>query len=181
MENIIKNNNSFVVVDIETTGFYGPAKGGRILEIGALKIVDGKGVAKFSQLINPKRFIPPKVIALTGIQPYMLQDKPECYPVLKQFYKFIDGSAIVAHNISFDWNRFLLVFFNQMGLSPQNELIDTLKLSKKYLKNDDKKYNLGYLCEMLDIKLEDSHRAYDDALATAYLFMHLKKEFIDNK
>lgn len=177
MEDIIKRNREFVVLDLETTGF-SPLKGGRIIEIAAVKIIDGKIVDKRSQLINPEIKIPKKITELTGIDDEMVKGKPTYREVLPNFYKFVENAVIVAHNARFDWDTFLLHYLDKVGISPNNYVVDTLSLSKKYLKNTDNKYKLGYLCEKVNIPLKDAHRALDDAYATAELFLHLANNHI---
>ncbi|HSH36824.1 exonuclease domain-containing protein, partial [Schnuerera sp.] len=91
-----KEYNTFVVFDIETTGL--SPKNDMITEIGAIKIVNGKIVDEFSQLINPERPIPNRIIKITGITDEMVKDKPTIDEVLPDFERFIDGAVLVAHN-----------------------------------------------------------------------------------
>lgn len=174
---IIQTRNEFTVIDIETSGL-SPTKGGMIIELAAVKIRDGKIVEKRSQLINPERKLTKKIVEITGITDEMLVGKPTFREVLPKFYEFIGNSVIVAHNASFDWERYMKYFLPKVGIVPTNDVVDTLVLSKMYLKNDDKKYSLGYLCEMVNIELVDAHRALADTYATAKLFLHIKNTYI---
>ena len=91
---------AFVVVDLETTGG-GPASGG-IIEIGAVRVVDGRLLDTFSTLVNPGRPIQPFVAALTGITDAMVASAPPIAEVLPRFLEFAGDAVLVAHNASFD-------------------------------------------------------------------------------
>ena len=164
-------NNEVVVLDIETTGFT-PLKGGRIIEIGAVKIVSGKIISEFTTFINPDIKIPNKITEITGITNEMVLKSPKISEVLHEFHKFIGNSLIVAHNSEFDWNRFLLYFFEKIGLFPKNKVVDTQVLSKLTYPKE-KKHNLAVLCERLGIEVCGHHRALNDAKMTAKAYLKL--------
>jgi len=179
LEDIIGKNKKFVVLDIETSHFT-PEKGGMIIELAAVKIVNGKIVDKRTQLINPERKITTKITEITGITNEMLIGKPTFREVLPNFYNFIKNSVIVAHNAKFDWDRFLLFFLKKIGIYPTNQVMDTLLLSRKYIKSENG-YSLGAICKTLGIEHIHQHRALGDALATAELFLYLKNKYIENE
>lgn len=176
MIEILKTNNEFVVLDIETSQL-SPMKGGRIIEIGAVRIRDGKVIGKFSQLINPEQKLYAKTISLTGITNEMIVGKPVYRQVLPEFYKFIGNAVIVAHNAEFDWNRFLLFFFEKVCIFPKNKVVCTLQLSK-YLYPNKKKHNLEEVCKELSIKINNHHRALSDAIATAQVLLIYRKKLL---
>lgn len=177
MKNIIRENNIFTVIDLETSHFH-PDKGAMIIEIAAVKIANNQIVDKRTQLINPERKVSQKITELTSITNEMLKDKEVYREVLPKFYEFIKGTVVVAHNSSFDWDRFLLHFFKKVGIFPDNQVVDTLKLSREFL--DIPSYKLEEICKHLNIEHSNKHRALGDALATAEAFLYLKKNFIDN-
>ncbi|MED0951380.1 3'-5' exonuclease [Bacillus mobilis] len=174
MLNLLGRNN-FVVLDIETTAF-SPVKGGRITEIGAVKYVDGKVVDKYSQLINPEMKIPANITKLTGITNDMVQGKPVYGQVLPVFQQFIDGFLVVAHNATFDWNRFLLFYFEKVGIHPKNEVLDSVAVFKHFCPNKGK-YKLDDFCTTFGYLNKNRHRAYEDAEATGYCLLELKRRF----
>ena len=177
MEDIIANSREFVVLDLETSHFH-PKKGGMIIEIGAVKIIDNKIVAKYNQLIDPERVISNKIIELTGITNEMLEGKPKFREVLPIFHRLLGNATVVAHNAQFDWDRFLIHFFKKVGIYPTNPVVDTLALSRKYMKDNKGGHSLGALCDSLNIEIGNAHRALDDAIATAKLFLYIKKTYL---
>ena len=90
----------YVVFDLETTGF-SPIKD-KIIEIGAVKVENGKITERFSTFVNPKIPIPFRITQLTSITDQMVMDAPDIETVLPQFLEFIGDAVLVAHNASFD-------------------------------------------------------------------------------
>ncbi|MCU5279683.1 PolC-type DNA polymerase III [Bacillus thuringiensis] len=174
MLNLLGRNN-FVVLDIETTEL-SPTKGGRIAEIGAVKYVDGKIVDTYSQLINPEMKISNKITKLTGITNDMVQGKPVYGQVLPKFYQFINGFLVIAHNAKFDWNRFLLFYFEKVGIHPENEVLDSIAVFKHFCPGR-RKYNLDEFCTTFGYLNKNRHRAFEDAEATGECLLELKRRF----
>lgn len=174
MLNLLGRKN-FVVLDIETTEL-SPTKGGRISEIGAVKYIDGKEVDTYSQLINPEMKISKKIVNLTGITNEMVQGKPVYGQVLPNFYQFIKGFLVIAHNSKFDWNRFLLFYFDKVGIQPENEVLDSIAVFKHFCPGRSK-YNLAEFCTTFGYLNKNHHRALDDAKATGYCLLELKRRF----
>ena len=164
--------STFVVVDIETTGFH-PDKFAKITEIGAVKIVNGKMVQQFHTLIDPETKIPKDLVAKVGITDEMVAGKPKYEEVLPSFYKFIEGAVVVCHNAPFDWDRFLTHYFKKIGLYPTNQVLDTMKIFKG-LYPDMKRVNLEKMCETLEVPLGTHHRALNDAMVTGFCFLKLR-------
>lgn len=159
--------DSFVVFDIETTGF-GPVND-KIIEIGAVKIVDGKIVDKFSTFINPDIPIPFQIEQLTGINDSMVLDSPMIDVILPDFLKFCEGCILVAHNASFDVG-FISKKAEQLGIGAEFTVMDTVAMARVLLPALSK-YKLNVVAKALGISLENHHRAVDDAGATAEIFM----------
>ncbi|MFJ8531108.1 PolC-type DNA polymerase III [Bacillus sp. NPDC094106] len=174
MLNLLGRKN-FVVLDIETSEL-SPTKGGRIIEIGAVKYIDGKLVDTYSQLINPEMKISNKITKLTGITNDMVQGKPVYGQILPAFYQFIEDFLIVAHNAKFDWNRFLLFYFDKVGIHPTNEVLDSIAVFKHFCPGR-KKYNLDEFCTTFGYLNKNHHRAFEDAKATGECLLELKRIF----
>lgn len=184
-------DDSFVVFDIETTGFSNLNE--KIIEIGAVKIKDGKIVDEFSTFINPERNIPIKITELTGITNDMVCKSPIINDVIGDFYKFCEDSIMVAHNIDFDMS-FIRRNGKSFGFEFSNSLLDTIDLCK-FLFPELKRYKLNVVAKHLGVSLENHHRAVDDAKATAMILIkcfeklkskkiitlkHLNYEYIQN-
>lgn len=159
--------DSFVVFDIETTGF-GPVKD-EIIEIGAVKITDGKIVDKYSTFINPIIPIPYEIQQLTGINDDMVMTSPTIDVILPQFLEFCDGCTLVAHNAGFDVG-FINKKAENLGISIDFTVIDTVSLARILLP-ELKRFKLNIVAKALNISLENHHRAVDDAQATAEIFV----------
>ena len=172
---VVENNNKFlkendcVVFDVETTGL--DANSCEIIEIGAVKVKDGKLAETFSCLIKPEKEIPDEITNLTGITNEMVADCYTIKDVLQDFYKFTRNSVIVAYNIAFDY-KFLYLAGNAQGYNFDNKQIDAMVLAKQKLKGL-KNYKLKTVVTHLGVSLENAHRAVHDAIATAEAFVKL--------
>lgn len=178
MTGLLAGVSEYVVLDIETTGL-APSKGGRIIEIAGIRVKDGKLVQKFSEFIHPEAKIYGKTIELTGITNEMLEGKRTYREVLPDFHKFIGNHLVVAHNSIFDWDRFLVHYFEKCGIQVQNEVVDTLKLAKLF-HPELSSYKLADVCAFYDVTLENAHRAINDTIATAKMVVKMKEKHVDS-
>ncbi|MBR1890214.1 MAG: ribonuclease H-like domain-containing protein [Clostridia bacterium] len=164
---------SYVVFDIETTGL--DTNTDQIIELGAVKIVDGKIREKFSTFVKPTISIPFEVTRLTGITNDMVANAPSAELVLKDFYEFTRGCIISGHNvIDFDL-RIVKRMGREYGLNFDNEIVDTLTLARhSHLLVSN--FKLGTIVKYLGLTLEGAHRAWNDAYATAEVLLKLCEE-----
>jgi DNA polymerase-3 subunit alpha (Gram-positive type) len=154
----------FIVFDIETTGF-NPHKED-LLEIGAVKIQNGKQLAEFHTLVRPGKAISEEIQKLTGITPQMTQDAPLPDQALEKFGEFCTGAVLVAHNARFDVG-FIKNKMQQYWERPFNPaFLDTLGLARAVWPNF-KSYRLNTVAKELGLKLDKHHRAVDDARCAA--------------
>lgn len=165
-------DDTFVVFDIETTGLSKETES--ITEIGAVKVVDGKIIDRFSTFVNPERPIPTEITKLTGITNEMVADAPVITEILPKFLEFCQDAVLVAHNANFDTGFIRLNAERKCGIEVKNTVLDTLELSRALLP-ELKKHKLDIVCEQLGVSLEGHHRAVNDAEATAEVFL----KFID--
>ncbi len=162
----------FVVVDLETTG--GSPADAAITEIGAVRTrQEGRGGtdapgSEFAALVNPGRAIPPHVAALTGITDALVAAAPPAEEVLPRFIEFAAGSVLVAHNAPFDIG-FLKAACARHNLTwPALPTLDTAALARRMLTTDEvNDCRLGTLADFFAATTRPSHRALDDAHATA--------------
>ena len=160
-------DDTFGVVDIETTGF--SAAEDRIIEIGAVKITDGAIVDRFSTFVNPEVPIPFEIQQLTHITDDMVLEAPKIEEALPAFLDFVGESALVAHNAGFDVG-FIEQNCVRLGRSRTFTSVDTVGLARVLLPTLSK-YKLNIVAKALNISLENHHRAVDDAAATAEIYV----------
>lgn len=146
----------------------------KIIEIGAVKVIDGKAVDNFSSFVNPGRKLSENVIEITGIKDEDLSDAPVAKDVIPDLLDFIGDYPLVGHRIRHDFSFVKHAAVN-LGLSFDKEGVDTLKLSR-LCHPDLAKKRLGDMCEYYGIELK-AHRALNDAEATAKLYERLKESF----
>lgn len=160
-------SDSYVVFDIETTGF--SSSRNRIIEIGAVRVVNGIITDKFSTFVNPDVPIPFEIEQLTGINDNMVLPYPKIDEILPQFLEFCGDSVLVAHNASFDVG-FIAYNAARLNIAFDPTVIDTVALARLLLPKLNR-YKLDTVAKALNISLENHHRAVDDAGCTAEIFV----------
>lgn len=155
--------NEVVVFDFETTGL--DHSKNEIIEIGAVKMVNGEIVETFSCFVKPKQEIPDEITKLTGITNDMVKDAHTIDKVIPDFYKFCYGCVIIAYNIDFDY-KFLNFQATKLGYKFNNRQIDALYLARQNVVGA-KNFQLKNICAKLGVSLEGAHRAVNDTVATA--------------
>lgn len=162
-------DNDFVVYDFETTGL--SPEMCQVIEIGAVKVHNGKITEIFSTLIKSKEPLPEEIIKITNITDDMLVDAPCFELAFADFYKFCQGCILVGYNnLDFD-TKFLKKAWKQIGFAFDFKEEDAFLMAKKKLRLPN--YKLGTVVKALDVELINAHRAYADATATAKVFLKL--------
>ncbi|MBV4418080.1 PolC-type DNA polymerase III [Clostridium tyrobutyricum] len=164
-------DDTYVVFDIETTGL--SSINDKIIEIGAVKIKDGKVIDRFSEFVNPQISIPGHIVDLTSITDAMVSSADSIDKILPKFIDFIGDSVVVAHNARFD-TGFIKKNCKDMDMKFKNPIVDTVLLSR-FLFPELKKFKLNVVAKHLGISLENHHRAVDDARATADILLRCFK------
>ena len=164
---------TFCVLDIETTG--SDRDRDQITEIGAIKVCGGDTVGTFHTMVHPGVRIPPMITVLTGITDQMVATAPRIEQVLPSFSEFAAGCVLVGHNVGFDL-AFLNAAFARRG-DPRlaHRVVDTLPLARRLVRDEVPDCRLGTLASRFRLSHRPTHRAFDDALATADL-LHLLLE-----
>lgn len=168
------NNNlkdmTYVVFDLETTGLY-PNSGDSIIEIGAVKINNGKIIDRYDELINPEVNLSEEIVKITCITDDMLKDKRKEKECVKDFMSWVGNLPMVAHNAKFDIS-FLDNAYSKYDLGKLNNMvIDTLGLSR-YLDSSERYHNLATLVKKYNIPWDEDkhHRGDYDSEGTALIF-----------
>ena len=167
---------NYVCVDLETTGL-NPKKD-RIIEIGAVRVRDGKVTDTFQQLICPRQQIEERVEKLTGITQQDLEGKPSIQEILPQIGEFLGEDILLGHSILFDYS-FLKRTFTNEKIPFERQGIDTLKIARKYVTDCSSK-KLESLCQHYGIT-HQAHRALGDALATVELYQKLAEQYFEEE
>lgn len=168
-------HSDFVVFDIETTGL--SQKKNKMIEIGAVKLTDGKITGRFSEFINPQIPIPYNITQLTSITDEMVCNAPSIEVILPRFLEFCGDAVVVAHNAAFD-TGFIKKNAKDLQMTFDNTIMDTMTLSYLLLPELGR-FNLDRVCKALGVVNEHHHRAIDDAEATAKCFQKLLHMLIE--
>ena len=167
----------YIVFDTETTGL-DPLSGDRIIEIGAVELLDKQRSGKtYHKLINPERQISQESIDITHITNEMVADKPIFKDIAREFLDFLSDNSsgcektfLVAHNASFDI-KFLNHELKLVGLDNLSkfEVIDTLEVARR--KFPGQKATLDMLCEKFGISLEERKKEGHGALLDSQILV----------
>lgn len=160
----------FVAFDLETTGILPGVD--RIVEIGAVRFIDGQIDAVFSTLVDPRVSMPEAASRVNGITDEMLKGKPTIDRLLEPLTDFCANDILVAHNAAFD-TQFLTADIKKLeSRAPKGSILDTYGMAKRILPGLPN-YKLGTLVQHLNIPAGGFHRAEEDASYCGRLFLHL--------
>jgi len=159
---------TFVVVDVETTGFRPPAD--RVLELGLVKVAGWHIVDEYETLVNPRRPIPGPISSLTGITWDMVAESPIFEEICGIFLEFLGDAIFVAHNAPFDW-RFVQ---SEVSLATGQRLLNprlcTRLMARRFLPELDRR-SLDELAGFFNLRFTERHRALGDARVTAMILV----------
>lgn len=164
--------DTYVSIDLETTGLN--PKRDKIIEIGAVKVVEGSITDTFETFVNPGRRLEERIVELTGIKDEDLEGAPYIEEVFPQLLEFLQDFPLLGHSILFDYS-FLKKAAVDLKLSFEKQAVDTLKIARKYLADLEHR-SLDFLCDYYQIP-HHAHRALADALATHILFGKLAEHY----
>jgi len=167
-ESLLNPATVFVALDLETTGL--SPQYDRIVEIGAVKFVDGRVVSTFSELVNPGIAMPPGATAINLITDEMLKGKPQLDTVLPRLLEFLEEAVLVAHNAPFDLGFLAAALRKQGKPILAHQYVDTQPMSRKAWPGR-QNYKLQSLAQELGVKALDAHRAEDDARVCMEVFL----------
>lgn len=162
-----------VFVDIETNGLNHIR--GRVIEVAAIRVEDGRITRVFNQLIDPGSALPFFITNLTGIHDQDLRGAQTFHQIASELYDILSGAIFVAHNVRFDYS-FLKQEFKRTGKTFLPKQLCTVKLSRT-LYPDQKSHKLESLISRHGFSYEKRHRAYDDALILWQFVQHVQNNF----
>ncbi|WP_175990726.1 PolC-type DNA polymerase III [Bacillus sp. Marseille-Q1617] len=175
---------TFIVFDTETTGFRVNA-GDQLLEIGAVRVegYNVKDKMTFQSFSNPNRLISQEISDLTGIGSNDVEGAPSAQEAIRDFFDFLSenkADCLVGHYVSFD-ELVLKSELKRTGSHLQiDPSIDTLNLIG-YLAPSYDMRDLERYAQLFGTRMYPRHRAVNDALTTAYLFVELLELLRDRK
>ncbi|NQU27895.1 MAG: hypothetical protein HQ528_06375 [Candidatus Marinimicrobia bacterium] len=167
------NLGTFIAFDFETTGL--SSEKDRLIEIAALRFENGEQVDKFVTLVNPGQPISPEIADITGITNDMVKDAPLEPKIVADFLDFLGDAPLVAHNTPFDIAFLKALRQRYEKPTVEHELYDTLQLSRAFLFFRPA-HNLGTVAEYFGFTAKGSHRAEQDTINCANVFMNLIEE-----
>ena len=160
MQDAKPTRKDFIVIDTETTGF--SYKYHRIIEVGAVRVRNGKVVEEYQELVDSVVFVPKVITNLTGITTEMIAKKGKSpKKVFSELREFIGNDLFAAHNVYFDFNFLNAEFSRNSNSLLDNGRICTMRTSKRALPRLPN-HKLTTIKEFLELEYE-SHRALTDA------------------
>lgn len=164
-----------VSLDFETTGL-APESGDRITEVGLVRILDGRIVARYSSLMNCAVCIPRSITAYTGITQRMVDEAPTPLQVMSRVLEFIHGCSVVSHNALFD-QMFLEAECRRLGLAaPAEPFLCSMRIARQVYP-EVRSPSLAQLARVLSLPATGAaHRAPADAEMTAQLALQMMRD-----
>ena len=166
--------NTVIVLDFETTGL-SPNQGDRAIEIGAVRVENGRITDRFQRLMCPNQRISGFIESYTGITNRMLQDADPAEQVMAEFADFIEDYNLVAHNASFD-SKFLISELARIE-QPCKQLFACSLLVARRLYQNAPNHKLGTLVHYKNLPTDGTfHRALADAEMTTHLWLSMLED-----
>jgi DNA polymerase-3 subunit epsilon len=164
------NHKPYVFLDIETTGL-SFRTGGRVLEVGALRVENHQVVGKINKVIDPESSLSYFTTNLTGITDSDVYGAPKFDEIVPELTQLCEGAIFIAHNVNFDYT-FIQDEYRKLGASFSMPKLCTVQLSRR-LFPEHKSHALGRIIERQGYAVDRRHRAFDDAEVLYKFYMDL--------
>jgi DNA polymerase III subunit epsilon len=167
-----------IILDTETTGL-SPATGDRIVEIGAVELINHIPSGKtYHVYLNPERDMPKEAEAVHGLSAAFLKDKKLFKHISAEFLEFVGEAPLIIHNASFDMG-FINAELSFIGLPAiaASQVIDTLQMARR--SHPMGPNSLDALCKRYGI--DNSKRTKHGALMDAELLADVYLELIGGR
>jgi DNA polymerase III subunit epsilon len=171
-KSLLEFPSTYCLIDIETTGL--DPKYDEIIEIAAIKVVDGTIVDKKSSLIKPNYPVDEFIAKLTGITNELLTSAPLLEDILSEFSSFWKNDILIGHNVNFDINFLYDNSIAFYSIPIRNNYVDVLRLARKLLP-ELKNHKLATLKNHFGIVQNNQHRALIDVEDTLNILNELQK------
>jgi DNA polymerase III subunit epsilon len=166
---LMKSRTRWVIVDTETDGLYDPI---HIVELAAQLMEGWDPVGKpFRMLLNHGVPIPADVVAIHGYtREFLKANGGDPLYVYELFREYARDYPLVAHNLSFDWNRCLTPEWARLGIPRIGQRgFCSMTLARRLIP-ETRSCRLDVLKQHFHLRPLQSHRAENDVLAVVDLF-----------
>jgi DNA polymerase-3 subunit epsilon len=168
------------LLDVETTGR--DASVDRVVEVGIVVGRHDEVIARYNWLIDPGIPIPEEVSKIHGITDEMVAGKPRFEAIAHEILQALRGCVPAAYNALFD-RAFMMSEMSRAkadvsgvpAFARETEWLDPLVWARD-IQSDEKSRALGDVAARLGVKLENAHRAEDDAEAAIRVLYGLAKD-----
>ncbi len=167
-----------IVLDTETTGM-SPADGDRVVEIGALELINHMPTGEtYHVYLNPERGMPEGAYRVHGLSIEFLSDKPLFHEIAADLLAFLGDSRLIIHNADFDMG-FLNAELTRIGRDPlpAERALDTVRLARR--RYPGAPASLDALCRRFGI--DNAHRTLHGALLDSELLAEVYLQLIGGR
>lgn len=164
----------YIAFDVETPNYAND----RISAIGIAVVEAGEITGEYCTLVNPEEPFAPFNMALTGITPEMVADKPTFPELWREIGPLMDSGLLVAHNAPFDMSV-LAKCLRGYGICwrPTVRYACTCQMSRRLLPRLPN-HRLNTVSDYLGLEL-DHHHAGSDSLACGEILLHHLRSGVD--
>lgn len=169
----------WVIIDTETDGLYEPI---HVVELSG-QLMDGwEPIGEpFRMLLNHDVEIPEAATAIHGYTSEFLKNNgTDPLSAHEAFRDYARDLPLVAHNLSFDWNRCLLPEWERLGIREIGQKGFCTMMLARRLVDETRSYRLDALKETFQLTAVESHRAKNDVLTLVELFRNVYRDRLES-